>query len=129
MPGSPGPSPEFASTGVADPHSKRELDHIANRCLLCRNIVRVEPENLGGHSHGILDNANISNFLHPATHTYSDPMHCLSASSGVSQYHLNGFANAYVDAGGTLQDLDVFQRSIIWPPENGNRDGPEENGE
>ena len=112
MPGSPGPSPEFASTGVADPHSKRELDHIANRCLLCRNIVRVEPENLGGHAHGILVDENISNFLHPATHTYSDPMHCLSASSGVSQYHINGFANAYFDAGGTLQDLDVYQRSI-----------------
>ena len=51
-------------------------------------------------------------FLCPATHTYFDPMHCLCASSGVSQYHINGFANAYFDAGGTLQDLDVFQRSI-----------------
>ena len=52
----------------------------------------------------------------------------IACSLGVSQYHLNGFANAYVDAGGTLQDLDVFQRSIIWPPENGNRDGPEVKG-
>ena len=71
-------------------------------------------------------------------------MHCICASSGVSQYHLNGFVNAYVDAGGTLQDLDLFRRSIIWPPgsgvsqyhlngfanaENDNRDGPEEDGE
>ena len=54
-------------------------------------------------------------FFPPATHTYFDPMHCLCASSGVSQYHLNGFVNAYVDAGGTLPDLDVFQR-LIAPP-------------
>ena len=54
---------------------KRELDHIANRCLLCRNIVRVEPENLGGHAHGILVDENIRIFLRPATHTYFDPMH------------------------------------------------------
>ena len=89
----------------------------ANRCILCRNVVQMEPEmepeNLGGHAHGILVDEN---WFHPTTHTYFDPMHCLCASSGVSQYHLNGFANAYVDAGGTLQDLDLFQRSIIWPP-------------
>ena len=63
--------------------------------------------------HGIVVDEYLRNVFCPATHTYFDPMHCLCASSGVSQYHLNGFANAYVDAGGTLQDLDVYQRSII----------------
>ena len=66
--------------------------------------------------HGILVDEYLRNVFCPATHTYFDPMHCLCASSGVSQYHLNGFANDYVVAGGRLQDLDLFQRSIIWPP-------------
>ena len=138
-------------------------------CLICRNILQMEPEKLAGHAyfkhyalayprefhrhdagsfwklvdevyakaaglsntkrkqlqsesgivwdpHGILVDEYVRKFFCPATNTYIDAMHCLAANTGASQYHLNGFGNAYVDAGGKLQDIDLFHRRIIWPP-------------
>ena len=51
----------------------------------------------------------------PAINNYWDPQHCLVASSGASQYHLNGFCNHYREIGGNFADVDKFQQSIIWP--------------
>ena len=66
--------------------------------------------------HGIAMDPYLRPMFCPATDCFWDGQHCLVAASGASQYHLNGFGNAYLENGGELKHLDDFQRSIIWPP-------------
>jgi hypothetical protein len=51
----------------------------------------------------------------PPLNTYWDPMHCLLASSGVSQYEVNGFCHACVSIGVAPEMLDEFSNRVVWP--------------
>ena len=51
----------------------------------------------------------------PVDGTVFDPMHCFVASSGLSQYEVNGFCLACVEEGYSLEFIDLFQQRITWP--------------
>ena len=64
---------------------------------------------------GVLMDPYLRTIYCPATHTFLDGMHCLLASSGVSQYECKAFVLACIAEGITAEELDAFQAKVVWP--------------
>ena len=64
---------------------------------------------------GLLYDKYLQPYVRPADTTYFDWMHCLVASGGVAQYHINVFCLELTRQGIRLEQLDDFKSLIIWP--------------
>ena len=53
--------------------------------------------------------------MDPIESSFIDSTHCLTASGGVAQYHVNEYVRIIQDHGLSLEQLDTFKNEITWP--------------
>ena len=112
-------SPEYEKFKVRDSARVKDVLHTIENVAVNFPDDLEELEKASGlvyDARGLLFDKDLVGILDLSTAIYADTSHCLLASGGVAQYHLNQFILRIIDnTDVTLQDLDTFAKNIACP--------------
>ena len=112
-------SPEYEKFRVRDAARCKDVIHIIENTAVNFPDDLEEVEKASGLNYdarGLLLDKDIAGIVDLSTAIYADTAHCLLASGGVAQYHLNQLMLRIIDNTDViLQDLDTFAKNIACP--------------
>lgn len=107
---------------MTDANAFEICDELAAAAPLTRKTAfeKMEKEYGANHApHGLVADTSLRGVYKPVSHTLYDYMHCILASTGIGQYHVNGFLHAVAShTHFTMEDIDAFAWNISFGKRN-----------